>query len=121
MPSINSNAHDALLNYIRTNTTTLYICSAEPTTLTEATTTYALGNKSTPTIGTVEAGDVSGRKITIAAITDGTVTATGTATHFALVSGTELLVAQTLTSSQSVTSGNTFASAAADIESRDPT
>ena len=63
-----------------------------------------------------------GRKVTVAQITDGTVTGTGTATHYALVdvSNTRLLATGALTASQSVTSGNTFTLAAFDIGIPDP-
>jgi hypothetical protein len=52
--------------------------------------------------------------VTIAAITDGSVTATGTATHYAIVDtsatygGPRLLATGSLSASQAVTSGNTF-------------
>ena len=98
----------------------LHICSQEPTTRTEAVTTYTLGNKSAPTVGAPTDGDSSGRKVVVSAITDGSVTGTGTATHWALVDGTRLLATQSLASSQAVTSGNTFTLAAIDITIPDP-
>ncbi len=110
MAFMTDNAFDAALNYIRTNTSALHICSAEPANYTEATSTYDLGNKASPTIGTPVNGDTSGRKIVMSAITDGSVTATGTAAAWAVVyaTGTELLGAEALASTQAVTSGNTF-------------
>lgn len=107
---------DALLDYIGSRCDRLYICSQEPTTLTEAVTTYALGSKTTPTIGA--AGDASpdGRKRTMSAITDGSVTATGTATHIAWVdNGSALLATRALAASQGVTSGNVFTLTAHDL------
>lgn len=101
-------AYDAGLNYVRTNATALYICSQEPTTLAEATTTYALGSKSSPTINAPSNRSPNGRECVVAAISDGTVSADGTATHWAIVSGTELLATNTLTQSQAVTNGNPF-------------
>ena len=119
MAYINDDAFDAALGVID-DANALYITSQEATTRTEAVTTYALGTKSSPSFTGPAAGDVSGRKITIDAITDGSVTGTGTATHWALVDGTRLLATGSLTSSQSVTSGNTFTLTAFDIEINDP-
>lgn len=95
----------------------LTICSQEPVTYTEANATYTLGNKTTPTIGAAADRTPSGRKVTISAITDGTVTGTGTASHWALVDtvNSRLLSTGSLSSSQAVTSGNTFTLAAFDI------
>jgi hypothetical protein len=65
---------------------------------------------------------VSGRKVTVASISDLSITSTGTASHQALsyTTGTELLAARALASSQAVTSGNTGTLTAWDIELPDP-
>lgn len=118
MPFINDAILDLLLASIDDDTEELHICSQEPTTVTEATTTYGLGNKTPPVIGVPEDRTPNGRKVVISAITDGDVTATGTATHWALVkvSATERLIATgDLSASQGVTSGNTFTLTAFDI------
>ena len=83
-------------------------CSAQPTTRTEAVTTYALADVAmTPTTDFAKAnGDTSGRKCTVAAKSNVTVDASGTATHVALVDGTRLLYTTTCTS-QALTAGNT--------------
>ncbi len=121
MAFINDDVLDAALDEIINATSkVLHICSQEPTTYTEASSTYTLGNKSAPTVGTKADGDVSGRKCTISAITDGSVTGTDTATHWALVDGSRLLATEALASSQSVTSGNDFTLTAIDIEFPDP-
>ena len=114
---------DAALDYIDDNVENLYICSAQPTTFAEASSTYALGVKATPSIGSPTNGDSTGRKIVVSAITDGTVTDTDTATWVALTddSASLLLVAQELSSSQGVTSGNTFTLTEFDITIPDPT
>lgn len=101
----------------------LYICSAQPTTFTEATTTYKLGTKATPTItGPADGGAGGGRQVTVSAITDGTVETTGTATHYALVdnSASKLIAAGDLAASQGVTSGNGFTLTAFNIQIPDP-
>lgn len=123
MAFLSDNVLDAALDYIDTNAGELHICSQEPANYTEATSTYTLGNKSSPTVSAPTAGDTSGRKVTVSSINDGSVTGTGTATHWALVkttATTELLAAGSLSSSQSVTSGNTFTLTAFDIEIPDP-
>lgn len=113
---------DALLSYISGNCENLYICNAQPTTFAEASTTYKIGTKASPSF-TGPADDTSGRKVTLDAITDGTVSATDTATWFALTddSLSELLLAQELSSSQGVSSGNTFTLTASVINVPDPT
>jgi hypothetical protein len=108
---------DAALSKLDTEGNRLDVCSAEPTTYTQATSTYTLGNKTSLSIGAPADRSPTGRKVTVAAITDGTVTATGTATHWSIVdtSNSRLLAAGSLASSQAVTSGNTLTVAAFDI------
>lgn len=108
---------DSGLTALDTEANRLDICSQAPTTYAGATSTYTLGNKLTPSVGAPAAASPNGRKVTVAAITDGSVTATGTATHWALTDTTNsrLLAVGALASSQSVTSGNTFTLAAFDI------
>jgi hypothetical protein len=116
---------DAALQYIEDNLTDIYICSAEPSNYTEATSTYALGDYNSPSV-TGPANDTSGRKTTVDAIASGDpgdVTDTGTATWVAGIDevNDKLLFAQELSSSQAVTSGNTFTLTAFDINIPDPT
>lgn len=98
------------------------VCSQEPTTRTEAVTTYKLADVTmTPgTDFTKAPGDVSGRKVTVAAKSGVTVDTSGTATHVALCDGTRLLRVTTCTS-QALTAGNTVDFPAWDIEITDPT
>jgi hypothetical protein len=115
---------DSLLDDFTSNTgTRIDITSQVATTYTEAITTYTLGNKTGLTADvTPEAGAVDGRKIVVPAITDGSVTGTATATHWALTDATSVLLATgPLTSTQAVTSGNTFTLDAIDITIRDAT
>lgn len=107
---------DLALAELDTATSTLYICSQEPTTYAQASSTYALGNKSSLSIGAPADRTPNGRKVTVAAITDGTVTGNGTATHWAITKGgTTLMATGALSASQAVTSGNTFTLGAFDI------
>jgi hypothetical protein len=117
---LNDACHDALLNVIDDNTTVLYICNALATTYLQASDTYALGSKSTPTISDPTDGDSTGRKITISAITDGTVSTTVTASHVALCSADTLYASYPLSAPVSVTSGYTFTLTEHDIENPDP-
>jgi len=107
---------DLALAELDTATTTLYICSQEPTTYAEASSTYALGNKTSLSIGAPGDRGGGGRKVTVASFTDGSVTGTATATHWAITkSGTTLMATGSLSAGQAVTSGNTFTLAAFDI------
>lgn len=122
MSYLNDRVFDSGLSVLDTEANRLDICSQEPTTYTEATSTYTLGNKTSLSIGAPADRTPSGRKVTVAAITDGTVTGTDTATHWAIVDtgNSRLLATGSLSSSQAVTSGNTFSLAAFDIGIPDP-
>jgi hypothetical protein len=109
---------DGGVQYLATNGDRVYICDTEPTTFTEATSTYAIGNKTTITIGSPTNGTTSGRKVVMSAITGGSITATDTATHFAIVDfgSSALLVVAELAAPVAVTSGNTFSLTAVEVE-----
>lgn len=66
----------------------LYLCTAEPTTYAEASSTFAVGNKNAG-MGNLLIGPVDdhngGRKLSTVAILDGTETATATARWWAIV------------------------------------
>ncbi len=93
----------------------IYVCSAEPTTYGQATTagTYALGSKSF-TQGTVfgapGAGSPDGRSTVSVAITDGSITNSGTISHWAAVDSTasRLLARGAVTGGIAVTGGQSF-------------
>lgn len=89
----------------------LYICSTEPTTYTEAITTYALGHDNGNLVISAPADrGGGGREVTITALdNNGLVTADGTVLWYAIVDdgGTDLLAVGPVTS-QAVTNGNTF-------------
>ena len=109
MAYINDEVFDQGLDYADTNGTRIDICSQEPVSYAGATSTYTLGNKTGLNTGATQNGASSGRRVIVPAITDGSVTGTGTATHWALTDGSAVLIATgALTSSQAVTSGNTF-------------
>lgn len=108
---------DALLSDIKSNYETEYICSAEPATYTEASSTYALGSKASPATGVIGDRTGGGRKFTVSAISDGSVSADGTASHYAGVdaTATTLKVAEALSATQVVSNGNTYTLTAHDI------
>ena len=122
MAAIHDDIFDAALSYISTNAENLHILSADAGMTWANIASYLLGSKSSPSFTGPADGDTSGRKITVDAITDGSVSATGTATHWALTddSASKILVSGALSSSQSVTNGNTFTLTAIDIEIPDP-
>ena len=122
MASISDYVLDAALAKLDTEADRIDITSQEATTYAEAVTTYTLGNSTSVSFGAPEDGDTSGRKTRCAAISDGSVTGSGTATHYSIVdvSATRLLATGSLTTSQAVVSGNTFTVAAFDVEIPDP-
>jgi len=122
MASLADRVYDNGLTILDQEASRLDICSQEPTTYAEATSTYTLGNATSISIDAPADRTGGGRKVTLAAISGGSVSATGTATHYALtdVSNTRLLATGALTSSQSVTQNNTFATSALDIGIPDP-
>jgi hypothetical protein len=122
MAAIADSVFDNGLTTIDTNATRLDIVSTDPG-LTYATVTgNTLGND-TVNPNAVADGATDGRRIVIPAITAGSVTGTGAATHWALTNGTDTVYASnTLTGGgQSVTSGNTFTLDAISITIRDAT
>jgi hypothetical protein len=114
MAFINDRIYDNGLVILDTEVNRLDMCSQEPATYAEAVETYTLANKLSPTIGAPAARSGGGREVQVDAITDGEVTGTGTASHWALVDtvNERLLAADELGASQVVTDGNVFTLAA---------
>ena len=110
-------ALDAGLEYVRTNGTRLYYCSAEPTSAATAI-SLALASKATVTLGAVGDRSPTGRKFTVPAVTDGVVSGNGTITHWGLVNGatgTILAAAGQLSASKAIVTGSPLTSDAFDI------
>lgn len=114
---------DKILDEISTATRQL-ACSAQPTTYTEANSTYALADVTMSGGDFTKAnGDTSGRKVTMGAKSSVLIDATGTATHIALVrvSDSTLLYVTTCTSQSLTANGsNTVNFPAWDVEVADP-
>lgn len=108
---------DAALSYISSNATEYYICTSEPADRAAADTASVVPAQTPGFTGPAD-GDTNGRKLTINALTDVSLDASGTVTHLALCSGTTLLYVTT-TTSQAVSSGGTVSVPAWDIEIAD--
>ena len=98
----------------------IYICSQEPTTYADATTTYALGNMAFGAglaITGPTARTPNGSKVTTVAVTNGAVTGTGNASRWAIVDSvnSRLLVDNDLAAAQAVTAGNVWSLPAFDF------
>ena len=122
MAFLNDRVFDNGLTVLDTEATAIHVTSQEAADYTEGTSTYTLGNSTSLSIGAPADRTGGGRKVTVAAISDGSITGTGTVTHYAIVDTTNsrLLATAALTASQSVTSGNTFTLATFDIGIPDP-
>jgi hypothetical protein len=117
--SVHNDVLDAALTELATGTI-LTVCTSEPTTRTEAVTTYALADVVIDGSDfTIADGDASGRKTTIAQQTDIPIDASGTALHVAICDASVLLYVTTCTS-QALTSGGTVTVPAWDVEILDP-
>ena len=122
MASLGDRVFDNGLTVLDTEANRIDITSQEATTYAEATSTYTLGNSTSLSIAAPSDRTGGGREVVAAAISDGSVSGTGTATHYAIVdtSNSRLLATGSLSASQSVTSGNTFSLASFTIGIPDP-
>jgi hypothetical protein len=99
------------LDYIYDNAVGIYICSQDPTTYAEATSTFKLGQKTfTAGTGFTACADATpnGRKVSSVAINNGSITGNGQATAWAVVDGSHLLANGGLATPQNVNNGNSF-------------
>jgi hypothetical protein len=119
--SITSTVLDAMLAAAEGDR--ISVCSAEPTTGTQAATTYFLaGTTLTGGDFTKAAGDTNGRKNTVAAKTSVSITNTGDATHIAIYNNTgPTLIRVTTCTTQALTSGGTVTIGAHKHELNNPT
>lgn len=121
MATLNDRVFDNGLTVLDTEANAIHITSAEATDFANVS-TVTLGNSTSLSIGAPADRAGGGREVTVAAITDGSVTGTGTATHYAIVDtiNSRLLATGSLSASQAVTSGNTFTLSAVAIGIPDP-
>jgi hypothetical protein len=122
MATLDNRVFDNGLTVLDTEANRIDITSQEATSYADATSTYTLGNSTSLSIGAPQDRSGGGREVVVAAITDGSVTGTGTATHYAIVDtvNSRLLATGSLTASQAVTSGNTFTLSSVAIGIPDP-
>lgn len=114
---------DGALNVIKNNATQISVCSTQPTTYTQAITTYMLAKKSTliSTDFTVADNTGGGRKVTVAQQASISVTNTGNAEHIALCGAASVLYYVTTCTLQGLTAGNTVTIPAWNVAIGDPT
>ena len=122
MASLADRVFDNGLTVLDTEANRIDITSQEATTYAEATSTYTLGNSTSLAIAAPSDRSGGGREVVVSAISDGSVSGSGTATHFSIVdtANSRLLATGSLSASQSVTSGNTFSLASFTIGIPDP-
>lgn len=114
MAALNDIIFDSGLNQFALLGDKLHILSSDPGLTWSNIAANTLGDKASPTISASADRPAGGREVTIDEILDGSVTGTGTATHWAIVDegNTDILASGALAASQAVTSGNTFTLAA---------
>lgn len=117
MTYLNDRVLDNGLVILDTEANRLHICSQEPTTYTEATSTYSLGNSATLSIGAPENRSPNGRRVVVASVGDGVVTSSGTANYWAIVDtvNSRFLATGLLDDPAVVTAGNGFSITPFDI------
>jgi len=110
MATLGDRVFDNGLSVFGAEATDIHITNSEATDFTDATTTSTLGNGTMPAVTGPADRTGGGREVVIAALTGGSVTASGTASHYAIVDATNsrLLATGSLTATQAVTNGNTF-------------
>lgn len=119
MVFISDEVFDGGLDYADTNGDSLTVTSADPGGVYATVTGNALAVEVVNT-AVPEDGAADGRRVIVPAITAGSITATGTASHWALTNGTDTVIASgALTATQAVTSGNSFTLDAISVTIRD--
>jgi hypothetical protein len=110
MATLGNRVFDNGLSVIGGEGTDIHVTSQEASDFTEATATYTLGNATMPSVTGPADRTGGGREVTVAALTNGSITGDGTVTHYAIVdtANSRLLATAALTASQVVTDGNTF-------------
>jgi hypothetical protein len=109
--SLEDRVLDFGLNVLDAETTFISVTNVEPTTIGIASGTGLLGFKTGAAgalFGAPSAGAPNGRQVASVAISDGTITTSGTANWWAAYAAGTLHAHGTLSGSQVVTAGNTF-------------
>jgi hypothetical protein len=110
MATLNNRVFDNGLSVLDTEANKITLTSQEATTYTEGNATYALGSSTSLSIAAPSDRTGGGREVVVAEITDGSVSVSGTATHYAILDtvNSRLLATGSLSASQAVSAGNTF-------------
>lgn len=110
MATLNNRVFDNGLSVLDTEANKITLTSQEATTYAEGNATYALGSSTSLSIAAPSDRTGGGREVVVAEVTDGSISADGTATHYAILDtvNSRLLATGSLTETQVVTSGNTF-------------
>jgi hypothetical protein len=122
MALLDNRVLDNGLTVLDTEANAIYVTSQQAVSYVDATSTSALGNSTSLSIGAPQDRSGGGREVVVSAITDGSVTSTGTTTHYAIVDtiNSRLLAAGSLSAPQAVTTGNTFTLSSVSIGIPDP-
>ena len=122
MALLDNRVFDNGLTVLDTEANAIYVTTQQAVSYTDATATSALGNSTSLSIGAPQDRAGGGREVVVAAISDGSITGTGNATHYAIVDtiNSRLLAAGPLSVAQSVTTGNTFTLSSVTIGIPDP-
>ena len=109
--SLEDRVLDLGLNVLDIESTFISVTSSEPTSIAIAATSGLLGYKTGAAgslFGAPAAGTPNGRQVASVAISDGTITTSGTASWWAAYAAGTLHAHGTLSGAQVVTAGNTF-------------
>lgn len=111
---------DQALTWVKNNTNNLCVCSSQPTSYAEATSSYKLGQIASVTVGSPQDWATSGREVAVPAKSSVTMTAGSSAQHIALVStGSSVLAYVTTISTQAVSASDKMNVATWDIRIAD--
>ena len=88
MATLNDRVFDNGLTVLDTEANAIHVTSQEATDYTDATSTSTLGNSTSLAISAPADRSGGGREVTVSAITDGSITAGGSASHYAIVDTT---------------------------------
>lgn len=112
--------YDAALNHVKNNVTQMILCDAEPADRAAALASALVSVAMVSGDVTVSDGAVSGRRLTVAAKSGQSATATGNYNHTCLISATGLLLVTTAGTARSLQSGDSVDIPAWNYELRDP-
>ncbi len=117
--AVHNDVLDAALGVVRTSATRMVALAAEPASYAAANSGALADAAMTSADFTIGEGVTSGRRLSVAAKSDVAITASGTATHVALLDGSRLLYVTTCPA-QPLVSATTVSFGGWDIEIGDP-